>query len=298
MANMLVALRSLYGSWDWVLEDLWCSGHLEDIQILQEDDVGVWVFARRKHTCICVRPRNPSKRGSRWALPHLERDPKGTEKRVDVWSCRTISKSQPSLTCIIVLGHCWMGTLLLLAHHSRGAKGLKPQMMMSSQGDEDISKLKVDVGLGMLSEGVKTLYRMRPSSSKEHLPYLQPHCPPEEDSVPEVWERLQPGQPCMRIWDILCALCMMFPCNSACFLNTFLSSCRERSCTMNDPNEVHLWAPSPSLAEWSEQQMRTSTKLPSHNKPCWWIFPSSTFCVGFSHVAWPGAQKQDGLNAA
>ena len=156
MANMLAALRSLYGSWDWVLEDLCCSGHLEDIQNLQEDDVAVWVFARRKHTCICVRPRNPSKRGSKWALPHLERDPKGTEKRVDVWSCRAISKSQPSLTCIIVLGHCWIGILLLLAHHSRGAKGLKPQMMMSSQGDEDISKLKVDVGLGMLMEGVKS----------------------------------------------------------------------------------------------------------------------------------------------
>ena len=184
MANMLVALRSLYGSWDWVLEDLWCSGHLEDIQILQEDDVAVWVFARRKHTCICVRPRNPSKRGSRWALPHLERDPKGTEKRVDVWSCRTISKSQPSLTCIIVLGHCWMGTLLLLAHHSRGAKGLKPQMMMSSQGDEDISKLKVDVGLGMLREGVKTFLQNAPLIIKRTLTI-------SSASLPS-WRRLGP----------------------------------------------------------------------------------------------------------
>ena len=62
-----------------------------------------------------------------------------------------------------------MGILLLLAHHSRGAKGLKPQMMMSSQGDEDISKLKVDVGLGMLREGVKTFLQNVPLIIKRTL---------------------------------------------------------------------------------------------------------------------------------
>ena len=42
-------------------------------------------------------------------------------------------------------------------------------MMMSSQGDEDISKLKVDVGLGMLREGVKTFLQNVPLIIKRTL---------------------------------------------------------------------------------------------------------------------------------
>ena len=77
------------------------------------------------------------------------------------------SQVSPALLFLVIVESAYY--YILLAHHSRGAKGLKPQMMMSSQGDEDISKLKVDVGLGMLREGVKTFLQNVPLIIKRTL---------------------------------------------------------------------------------------------------------------------------------